>query len=48
MLQRNGWSGAGHLSAKISAQTLLIFMAEKASLDVCAFSKHSFLLSINT
>lgn len=48
MLQRNGWSGVGHLSAKISAQTLLIFMVEKASLEVCDCSKHSFLFSINT
>lgn len=26
MLQCNGWHGAGHLSDRISAQTLLIFM----------------------
>lgn len=48
MLQCNGWSGAGHPSAKISAQTLLIFTMVKATLGVCASSKHSFLLSFNT
>lgn len=47
-LQHNGWSGAGHLSAKISAQALLIFMVEKASLNVYVSSRLSFLLSINT
>lgn len=31
MLQCNGWHGAGHLSDRISAQTLLIFMVGRLS-----------------